>query len=148
MKPMPGRRVAEAVATGVAVLAVAAFGTASAYGSARSSGHSPHHAHGLVKGKLVREDGPTPPGGKPPETPVPGLIRFTAVNRHLVVKVRVGHHGKFMTKLPSGRYQVVGRSPGLEMNGPGEHEAWCSLPLTVIVHPHRTAKITVVCPAP
>jgi hypothetical protein len=143
-------RTAQFVAVGVAVLALASYGAATAYGSiqgsAREVSSARHHPYGMVIGKLVREDGPIRPGGRQPkETPVPGLIRFTAANhKHLVVRVRVSRHGRFAVKLPSGRYNVLGHSPGLEVSG----QAWCSQPLTVTVRPHRTAKITVVCPVP
>jgi hypothetical protein len=146
MTRMPAVRAARIALCGAVALALAAS-TSTAYGSARGDTRASRHAHGMVKGKLVREDGPTPPGaGQPPETPVSGLVRFTAVNRRLVVKVRVGYRGSFRTSLPSGRYHVVGRSPGLEPEG--QHDAWCSLPMTVTVHPRRTAKITLICPAP
>jgi hypothetical protein len=143
-------RTAQFVATGVAVLALAGFAATTAYGSSHLDGAKRHHhPYGMVKGKLVREGGPIGPGGQQPkEVPIRGLVKFTAAHHHhMVVRVRVGRHGKFLVQLPSGRYNVVGRSPGLEAGGPHQ-QAWCSQPLTVTVHPHRTAKITLVCPVP
>jgi hypothetical protein len=107
-------------------------------------------SHGTVTGQFLREGGPIGRGGQQPAVVrLQGLVTFTAAN-HRQVSVRVGRSGDFAVRLPVGRYNVSGRSPGImEVTSDGkDHETPCSVPTTVTVIADHVAKIRVVCVVP
>jgi hypothetical protein len=87
-------------------------------------------------------------------------VTFTTAG-HRPVQVRVGRSGIFAVGLPTGRYRVSGRSPAVmtvsnsaavtdrgQLLSGTEWEAPCSLPLSVTVTGHRTARAAVICAVP
>jgi hypothetical protein len=107
-------------------------------------------ATGLLAGRFVREGGPLGPGGQQPaEIPLRGTVTFTAAG-HRAVSVQVGASGLFSVTLLPGRYQVAGRSPGIETVGAGGgwQEQACSQPLSATVTAGRTLTIAVTCVVP
>jgi hypothetical protein len=107
-------------------------------------------ATGLLAGRFVREGGPLGPGGQQPaEIPLRGTVTFTATG-HRAVSVQVGASGLFSVTLLPGRYQVAGRSPGIETVGPDgrQQEQACSQPLSATVTAGRTLAIAVTCVVP
>lgn len=104
---------------------------------------------GTVTGALLLEGGPLRPGGgQPGERPIRGTVQFTA-DRHRPVKVRVGRSGTFSVSLPTGTYDVAGRSPQImEIFGGTSREATCSQPQSVTVAARHATRIAVTCIVP
>jgi hypothetical protein len=117
--------------------AVSAQGTTSARGSASAQATS--SVDGIVTGRFQIE------GGTSADTaarPLPGTVRFTAAHRPPIT-VQVGTSGSFSVRLPSGTYQVAGRTPRIiEVSGGGQHEMWSQTrPVTVTAG--HTTRITI-----
>jgi hypothetical protein len=120
----------------------------SATGPATVSPDAP--ATGLLTGRFVREGGPLGPGGQQPaEIPLRGTVTFTATG-HRAVSVQVGASGLFSVTLLPGRYQVAGRSPGIETVDPSgrQQEQTCSQPSSVTITAGQTITIAVTCVVP
>ena len=115
--------------------------------SAAAPGHPSRPAEGHVLGRFMRVGGPLGPGGKqPPAVPLSGTMRFTRAG-HAAITVRVGKAGTFAVQLAPGRYRVLGRTPDI-LGEPGNIEATCSLPGTLVMSAGQTRHITVVCAVP
>jgi hypothetical protein len=117
-------------------------------GCATASAQPP--APGHLTGRLLMEGGALGPGGQQPgERPIAGTVTFTAAG-HRQVNAQVGPSGAFSAWLPPGRYQVSGRSPGIETgSGSGKwQELPCSQPTSVTVAAGHTATIAVTCIVP
>jgi hypothetical protein len=148
-----------ACAATVAVLMLAGCGMRGGPGPAQGDGASGRPpAAGRVTGRLLLEGGPIRPGGRQPgPRPIRGVVTFTTAG-HQPVKVRAGRSGIFTVGLPPGRYRVSGRSPvvsnGAAVTGRGQRrsgtgwQAPCSLPLSVTVTAHHTARAAVICAVP
>ena len=125
----------------LATLALAGCSTTS-HGQAPVTGH--------LTGRFVMEGGPIGPAGQQPgERPIPGTVTFTAAGRPTVT-IQVGDSGRFSVWLPTGRYQVSGRSPDIEEgtgSGPGR-ELPCSQPLSVTITAQHASAITLTCIVP
>ena len=145
-------------ACGLAVLVLAGCASAStpATGPAGRPGTGPdpvsQHAPatGLLTGRFVREGGPLGPGGQQPaEIPLRGTVTFTAAG-HRAVSVQVGASGLFSVTLLPGRYQVAGRSPGIETVDPNgrQQDQTCSQPLSATITAGQTITIAVTCVVP
>jgi hypothetical protein len=107
-------------------------------------------ATGLLTGRFVREGGPLGPGGQQPaEIPLRGTVTFTATG-HRPVSVQVGASGLFSVALLPGRYQVAGRSPGIETVDPDgrQQEQTCSQPSSATITAGQTITIAVTCVVP
>jgi hypothetical protein len=149
------------ICVGVAVLAVlmlagCASASTPATGPTGRSGTGPATvspdapATGLLTGRFVREGGPLGPGGQQPaEVPLRGTVTFTATG-HRPVSVQVGSSGRFSVMLAPGRYQVAGRSPGIETVDPDgrQQEQACSQPLSATVTAGQAITIAVTCVVP
>lgn len=127
-------------------VAVVLLGGAGCVGAAGPVHRSPP-AEGRVLGKFMRAGGPLGPGGKqPPEVPLSGTMRFIGAGP-AATTIRVGKAGTFAVRLAPGRYRVVGRTPDIA-GEPGNIEATCSLPGTLVVSAGQTRHVTVVCAVP
>jgi hypothetical protein len=143
-------------ALAVLVLAGCASASTPAIGPTGRSGTGPATvsqdgpATGLLTGRFVREGGPRGPGGQQPaEIPLRGTVTFTATG-HRAVSVQVGASGLFSVTLLPGRYQVAGRSPGIDTvdaNG-GQQEQTCSQPSSATITAGQTITIAVTCVVP
>ena len=150
-----------ACAAAVAVLMLAGCGTRGGPGPAPGDGARGRPAAGHVTGRLVLEGGPVRPGGRQPgPRPIHGTVTFRTAG-HRPVRVRVGRSGIFTVGLPPGRYRVSGRSPAVMTVSNGaavtdsgqllsgtEWQTPCSLPLSVTVTTHHTARAAVICAVP
>ena len=151
-----------ACAAAVAVLMLAGCGTRVGPGPAPGDGaRGRPPALGRVTGRLLLEGGPIRLGGwQQRPRPIRGVVTFRTAG-HRPVRVRVGRSGIFTVGLPPGRYRVSGRSPvvmtvsnGAAVTDSGqllsgtEWEAPCSLPLSVTVTAHHTARAAVICAVP
>ena len=115
--------------TAAGLLAVLLLAVLLLAGCAAPAGHGP--VKGEVTGRLLREGGPTSPGGQPGPRPMPGTVTFTAGHRR--VTVRAGDSGSFSVRLPPGRYRV---------SGP------CSRPSPVTVTARHTVHVKIICVVP
>jgi hypothetical protein len=101
-----------------------------------------------------------PGGNQPGPRSIRGVVTFTTAGDRPVT-VRVGPSGIFSVGLPAGRYRVSGRSPAVMTVSNGavvsergrllsgtEWERPCSLPLSVTVSAHHTARAAVICAVP
>ena len=128
-------------------------GCTAAGAAEHATGHArgePARATGHVTGKLLIEGGPMGPGGQQPgERPIPGTVTFTAAG-HRPVEIGVRASGTFSAWLPTGRYQVAGRSPDVEtVTGSGKDlEQTCSQPSSVTVSARHATAISVICSVP
>ena len=151
-----------ACAAAVAVLMLAGCGTVAGPGPAPGDGAAGRaSAAGRVTGRLLLEGGPILPGARQPgPRPIRGVVTFTTTG-HRPVRVRAGRSGIFTVGLPPGRYRVFARSPtvrtvstGAAVTDSGQLRsgtAWaapCSLPLSVTVTAHHTARAAVICAVP
>lgn len=138
-------RVQAVAGIGAALLLAACAAPAAHVTSTSSEG-----SYGTVTGQFLREGGPIGRGGQQPAVVrLQGMVTFTAAH-HRQVNVRVGRSGDFAVRLPAGKYNVSGRSPGvIEVTSDGkDHETPCSAPMTVTVSTGHVAKIRVVCNVP
>lgn len=127
--------------------AAAAIVTAMASPGAASAVRPSPPSAGRVLGKFLRVGGPLGPGGKQPAAvPLSGTIRFARPGQ-AATTVRVGKTGTFAVSLTPGRYRVAGTTPDI-MGEPGNTEATCSLPGSLVVAAGLTRHVTVVCAVP
>lgn len=135
-------------ACALAVLVFAGCASASTPSTTAPSTTAP--STGLLTGRFVREGGPLGPGGQQPaEIPLRGTVTFTATG-HRAVSVQVGASGLFSVTLLPGRYQVAGRSPGIETVDPNgrQQEQTCSQALSATITAGQTITIAVTCVVP
>ena len=140
-------KLAQAVGGVAALLLLTACAAGSSQHTATGSGQDP--ARGTVTGRLVREGGPLGPGGRQPGVhPIPGTIRFTAL-QHRVIMVHASRAGRFSVQLFPGRYQVSDRSPRLLLVPANRiaRQTW-SRPVTVLVTGHHVTRITLAIAVP
>lgn len=146
------RETVTAIAVAVVLLgggsaAAAAIMTEMAIPGSAAPVHASPPATGRVLGKFMRVGGPLGPDGQQPKAvPLSGTMRFTRTG-HTATTVEVGKSGMFSIRLAPGRYRVVGRTPDI-MGEPGNIEATCSLPGTLVVSAGLNRHITVVCAVP
>ena len=151
-----------ACAAAVAVLMLAGCAARGGPGPVQGHGASARQpAAGRVAGRLLLEGGPIRPDGQQPgPRSIRGVVTFTIAGDRPVT-VRVGPSGIFSVGLPVGRYRVSGRSPAVMTVSNGavvsergrvlsgtEWEGPCSLPLSVTVSAHHTARAAVICAVP
>jgi hypothetical protein len=148
-------------AAAMTALLLAGCDTRGGPGLAPGHAASGQPAAGRVTGRLLLEGGPIRLGRRQPgPRPIRGVLAFTTAG-HRPVQVRAGRSGAFSVRLPPGRYRVVARSPAVMTLSNGatvtdsgrllsgtEWEAPCSLPLSVTVTAHHTARAAVVCAVP
>jgi hypothetical protein len=135
---------------GVLLLTGCTAAGAAEHAASHTTGQMPAGATGHVTGRLLIEGGAMGPGGQQPgERPIPGTVIFTRAG-HRPVAVGVGTSGKFSAALPSGRYQVTGRSPDIiTVTDSGKDLVQtCGGPFSVTVSARHTATIAVVCIVP
>jgi hypothetical protein len=128
----------------------AAVGQPSSGGQGSGTGHGLDRSTSTVTGRLLREGGPLGPGGAQPAVRMlTGTVQFAAERGRPIV-VQVGKSGRFSVQLPTGTYNVVGRSPQImEVSADGaQHETPCSVPTHVTVTAPRPAKVNVICVVP
>ena len=133
-------------ACALAALLLAGCATASAQ-PAPAKGHP---ATGHVTGRFFMEGGAISLNGQQPgDRPIPGTVTFTAAG-HREVTVQVGSSGRISAWLPSGTYQVSGRSPYIEtVNGSGKpQELPCAQLTSVTVTAGHTTTVTLTCFVP
>jgi hypothetical protein len=148
-------------AAAVTALLLAGCGTRGGPGQAPGHAASGRPAAGRVTGRLLLEGGPIRLVGRQPgPRPIRGVLTFTTAGRR-PVQVRAGRSGVFSVRLPPGRYRVSARSPSVMKLSNGaavtdtgrllsgtEWEAPCSLPVSVTVTAHHTARAAVICAVP
>ena len=133
-------------ACALAALLLAGCATASAQ-PAPAKGHP---ATGHVTGRFFMEGGAISLNGQQAgDRPIPGMVTFTAAG-HRQVAVQVGSSGRISAWLPSGPYQVSGRSPYIEtVNGSGKpQELPCAQLTSVTVTAGHTTTVTLSCIVP
>jgi hypothetical protein len=141
----------------LAILALAGCATAGHTDQVSTTSHTGSApVTGHLTGRFVMEGGPISPGGQQPGVrPIPGTVTLTAAGQRPVT-IQVGSSGRFSASLPSGRYQVSGRTPDIEeatsaQVGTGSSqgvELPCSQPLSVTITAGHTAAITLTCIVP
>jgi len=88
---------------------------------------------GTVKGGFERVGGPAQVG----RVPLSGTVKF--VGPAGTYTVSVGRSGRFTSSVPSGTYEVSGRSPQLNGRTP------CATGLMIQVHSGATSRVAVIC---